>query len=276
MQKKLLEILNEDIAGGDVTTALVPRMKCKATIAAREWAVVAGLEEAGYLFEQAKVKVKLHVNDGDTVESSQIVMELEGANQNLLAIERTALNIIGRMSGVATKCWEAVQAAKNPEVKILLTRKTMPGLNLFDKKACAFGGVGPHRMNLSDLVLLKENHLAFFETIPAAILRAKKSKYQGPVEVETQTLDEAVQAVRTGALDVVMLDNFPVDTAAKAIPLLRKLGNAKIELSGGISFKNLADYAALEPDFISMGCLTKDAKTLDFSLDIGETLGDAP
>jgi len=272
MQQKLLEILNEDIAGGDVTTALVPRKRCKATIAAREHAIVAGLEEAGYLFEQAKVKVKLHVSDGDNVEPAQIVLELEGVNQNILAIERSALNIIGRMSGVATKCAEAMQAAKNPNVKLLLTRKTMPGLNAFDKKACAFGGVGPHRMNLSDMMLIKENHLAFFETVPAAILRAKKSKYTGPVEVEVQNGEEALLAARTGAVDILMLDNFPVEHARKTMQVVRKICDAKIELSGGITLDNLPAYAALAPDFISLGCLTKDARSLDFSLDIGDIL----
>ena len=272
MQEKLREILNDDIGSGDLTTSLVPRKRCKATITAREWAIVAGLEEAGYLFEQAKVRVKLHVNDGDSIEKSQIVMDLEGVNHNILAIERTALNIIGRMSGVATKCWEAVQAAHNPDVKILLTRKTMPGLNLFDKKACAFGGVGPHRMDLSDMVLIKENHLAFFETIPAAILRAKKSKYTGPIEIEAQTPEEAIQAARTEAADIIMLDNFGVETAKKTLLVLRKLCNTKIELSGGITLEKVREYAALGPDFISMGTLTRNAKSTDFSLDIREVL----
>ncbi|HIH16457.1 MAG TPA: carboxylating nicotinate-nucleotide diphosphorylase [Candidatus Diapherotrites archaeon] len=272
MQKKLLQILNEDIGSGDITAALVPRKKCRATIAAGEQARVAGLEEVAYLFEQAKVSAKLHVNDGDLVEKGQIVLEAEGVNQNVLAVERTALNILGRMSGVATKCWQAVQAAKNPDMKILLTRKTMPGFNEFDKKACAFGGVGPHRMNLSDMVLVKENHLAFFETLPAALFRAKKSKYQGPIEIEVQNLQQAVQAMRTGIVDVVLLDNFSVEDARKAIPLLKKMGEVKIELSGGITLANLREYAKLDPDFLSMGELTKDAKTVDFSLDIVEVL----
>ncbi len=266
MKQKLLNFVKEDISGKDVTSSLINSSNCKAIIKTNSSGIIAGLEEVSFLFKSRKVRVKLFVKDGDKIKRGQKIMELNGVNKYILVIERTALNVLGRMSGVATN---AFNLQKKSLVPISATRKTLPGFNEFDKKACVIAGVLPHRKNLNEMVLLKENHLVFFNTVQEAIKKAKKTfKGKKKIEVEVTSLKQALGAVKAKP-NIIMLDNFSIKKARRTIKELKKI-NPKtiIELSGGINLKNLHAYSLLKPSFISLGEITKNAKQLDFSLKI--------
>lgn len=266
MKVQLLMILADDIGKGDVTTALVKPKRCKAEIVAREQTVVCGLEEAQFLFRHYNVRAKPMASDGAAVKKGEVVMHLEGLNKNILQVERTALNVIAIMSGVADICNKAAKIGRKYGVKIALTRKTMPGFNLFDKKAAVTVGVLPHRLNLSSGILIKDNHLKFFRSVAEAVIRAKVAK-KGKVEIEVTTPRQALEAALAKA-DVIMLDNMRLNPAKKAVKLIRENSKVKVEISGGINFKNLSAYCKLKPDWISMGLLTQKAEGKNFSLEI--------
>jgi nicotinate-nucleotide pyrophosphorylase (carboxylating) len=266
MKQKLLDAVREDIAGKDVTSSLLKPEKCKAIIIAKSSGIIAGLEEITFLFKSRKINVKSFIKEGQKINKNQKIMELTGINNYILVIERTALNVLGRMSGVATL---AKKLKKKSVVPISATRKTLPGFNEFDKKACEIAGILPHRKNLNEMVLLKENHLIFFNSVSEAIKKAKKI-YRGKkkIEIETINLKQAKEAVKYNP-DIIMLDNFSVKNAKKAIKEIKKLNKkTKIELSGGITLKNLHKYSLLKPDFISLGEITKNAVQVDFSLKV--------
>ena len=267
MKKQLLQILKNDISKGDVTSTLLAPKKCTAKIVLNENAYVSGLEEAKFIFSKMKVKAISKIKDGNFTKRGKIVMALHGSNKNILSTERTVLNILGRMSGVTSKCAEAKKIAGN-KTQIAVTRKTSPGFNLFDKKAARIAGVWEHRENLNTDVLIKENHLKFFKTPAEAVITARK-KYgkRKKIEVEVETIKDALSAAAAKP-HIIMLDNFSPKRAKKAIRELRKTYSGKIELSGGISLKNLAKYKNLRADIISMGSLTTDAKGINFSLEI--------
>jgi nicotinate-nucleotide pyrophosphorylase (carboxylating) len=260
---RLLAYLKEDAFDRDVTTALIPERDCTTEIVAKEDCVLAGVKEAREILESQRVAIVFSRQDGEDCRAGEVVMQLKGMNRAIFPVERTLLNVLGRMSSVATGCRRAEQLAMKHGVKSALTRKTMPGFREFDKRAARIGGSWPHRRDLSEMVLLKKQHLSYFNSVTEAVKKAKAVKGM-KVEVEATTLAEALEAARAGA-DMVMLDNFSVVDAKKALKELRAFP-AKIELSGGITFENLEEYAALKPDFISMGCLTKSASSRDFSL----------
>ncbi len=265
LKKKLLSLLKEDLGKGDVTSAVIPLRPCKAKIIVREAGLVAGLEEAKFLFKQKGVKSKAFVKDGGRARKGQTVLELSGGNRNIFSVERTALNVLGRMSEVASTCAEAKKLV-GKDVTLALTRKTMPGFNLFDKKAALVGGIWPHRINLNSFVLLKENHLRFFDSAFDAVLVARKRHGRKmKVEVEVETLLQAFNAARANP-DVIMLDNFSPKKALASVKALRKDFSGEIELSGGITTENLRAFASAKPDIISMGSLTYSTKWRDFSL----------
>jgi len=265
VKKKLLAILREDIGKGDVTSALLPLRDCKVKIVVKEPCIVAGLEETRFLFRQKGVKSKAFVKDGDRIQGGATILRLSGRNRSILSVERTALNVLGRMSEVASTCSEAKKIA-GKSITIALTRKTMPGFNLFDKKAALIGGVWPHRINLNSFVLLKENHLPFFDSPFDAVMAAKK-KYgrKMKVEIEVETMLQALNAARARP-GIIMLDNFSPKKALASVKALRKAFSGKIELSGGITEKNLRAFARAKSDIISMGSLTYSTKWHDFSL----------
>ncbi|MBN2066974.1 MAG: carboxylating nicotinate-nucleotide diphosphorylase [Candidatus Diapherotrites archaeon] len=265
MKKQLEQFLKQDIGNGDVTSAVLPKQKCNAKIIAKESCTVAGLEEAKFLFNSKGVKAKPLFKDGSKVKNRATVMRLHGLNKGILSVERTALNVIGRMSEVATICNEAKKLSK--EATIALTRKTMPGFNLFDKKAASLSGIWPHRTNLSSFVLLKDNHVPFFKSPCDAVLAARKKQPGMKVEVEVENLKQALLAAKARP-SIIMLDNMPPKKAAAAIKKLRKVFSGKIELSGGINMKNLSTYAKAKPDIISMGSLTYATRWRDFSLKV--------
>ncbi len=267
MRKKLLQFLRDDIGKGDVTSAVLPSAECSAKIFAKEACIVAGLEEAKFLFSHMGVKAKAPVRDGCSVRKGATILRLHGTNRKILSTERIALNVLGRMSEVATTCSAAKRIA-GKGVTIALTRKTMPGVNLFDKKAALLAGVWSHRINLNSFVLLKDNHLPFFDSPFEAVIAARK-KYgkKMRIEIEVENLQQALNAAKAKP-NIIMLDNLPAKKAAAVVKKLRTVFKGKIELSGGVNLENLHQFVKAKPDIISMGCLTYSTRWRDFSLQI--------
>jgi nicotinate-nucleotide pyrophosphorylase (carboxylating) len=271
VRQALESFLQEDIGSGDVTSDSIipPSIAAKAEIVCKsgEPAIICGLEEAGIVFDICGCSTKILAKDGAKVKKGQVVMKIAGDARAILKAERTALNLIMRMSGIATETKKLADAAGR--VTVLATRKTAPGLRHFDKKAVVMGGGGAHRMRLDDMVLIKDNHLALAGS-PEECVRAARAKTSIKIECEVQNRDQAVAAIKAGA-DTVMLDNFTPSQAAATIKHLEKIGlrkKAKIEISGGVNEKNIRQYAKAKPDFISLGYITHSAKAVDFSLEI--------
>ncbi|WP_297502091.1 carboxylating nicotinate-nucleotide diphosphorylase [Thermococcus sp.] len=267
----LLGFIREDAPFGDVTSeAVIPEgIKARAVIIAKQRGVVAGVEEARGLFEHFGVVVKVKKHDGEEVGRGDIILELEGDARAILLVERTALNVMGRMSGIATEVRKLVEKVKvvNPKVHVAGTRKSL--LRQIDKKAILIGGGEPHRFSLSDAILIKDNHLALVP-LEEAVKRAKAFSVYKVVEVEVESLEDAVKAAKAGA-DVVMLDNMSPEEIAETIEALRREGlrdNVKIEVSGGIIPENIMEYAKLDVDVISLGYLTHSVRNFDLSLEI--------
>ncbi|MBI2446032.1 carboxylating nicotinate-nucleotide diphosphorylase [Candidatus Micrarchaeota archaeon] len=267
MKKRLVLFLDDDHFRQDATSAITPEKTATAVIKANEPATLAGLEEALFLFAHAGLTVQSKKKDGDSVHPGDFILHVTGSNRGILSVERTALNVLGRMSGVATLC-RLAQGIAGKNTTLALTRKTIPGFNLFDKKAAVVAGIWSHRLHLEDAVLIKENHLGFFASPADAVKAARMAQKGGKrVEIEVRNLDELRSALSAGP-DMVLLDNFSLSKAEDAVKWCRQHApEAKIELSGGIRLSNLAAFAALKPDYVSLGLLTKDARTVDFSLD---------
>ncbi|NJE30363.1 carboxylating.nicotinate-nucleotide diphosphorylase [Thermococcus sp. 18S1] len=267
----LLRFIEEDAPFGDVTSeAVVPEgINAKAVIIAKGEGVIAGVEEAKALFEHFGVKVEVRKHDGERVGKGDAILELEGDARSILLVERTALNVMGRMSGIATEVRRLVDKVKavNPKVRVAGTRKTL--LKPLDKRAILIGGGEPHRFSLSDAILIKDNHLALVP-LEEAIRRAKAFSVYKVVEVEVESLEDAIKAAKAGA-DVVMLDNMSPVEIAGTIEALKREGlrdRVKIEVSGGITPENIEEYARLDIDVISLGYLTHSVKNFDVSLEI--------
>lgn len=273
----LLRFIREDAPWGDVTSeTVVPDVTCRAVVRAKSQGIVAGLSEARRLFEHFGVTVRERSADGRAVAPGTVLLDLDGPARAILLVERTALNIIGRMSGIATRTREAVKAVRavSPDVRVAATRKTAPGLRVLDKKAVILGGGDPHRYTLSDMVLIKDNHLAL-TPLAEAIRRAKKESLYRVVEVEVETVEDAVTAAGAGA-DIVLLDNMTPDTVREAVRALAGRGlrdRLTLEVSGGVGEDTLVGYAATGVDIISMGALTHTVRNFDVSLDILKGMG---
>ncbi len=272
VREKLNDFLQEDIGTGDITSInIIPAdLKARAQIVSKSrLAVVCGLEEASMLFDICGCDSEMLVKDGSKVSKSTAVMNVSGSARAILKAERTALNIIMRMSGIATETRRLVDLAKG--ITILATRKTAPGLRYFDKKAVVLGGGATHRMRLDDMVLIKDNHLALSSDVAKTIRLARENVGSSiKVECEARTKEEALAALAAEA-DIVMLDNFTPKEAKQTIMQIRRIGlrkSVKIELSGGINEKNIRHYRRAKPDFISVGYTTHSPKAADFSLEI--------
>lgn len=268
----LLTFIEEDAPFGDITSdTIIGEDTCEGVITSHQSGIAAGLEEADMLFSHFGVVAQKKFGDGDSIRDGDILMRLIGRARDILLVERTALNIIGRMSGIATAtrvCVDRVQRVDN-SCRIACTRKTAPGLRMLDKKAVVLGGGDPHRLSLSDGILIKDNHLALVP-VEEAIRRAKNSSVYRKIEVEVESMDAAMRAVSSGA-DIIMLDNMPVDQIDQTIRELEKRGvreEVLIELSGGIDEENIGRYAGLGADAISLGVLTHSVKNLDVGLEI--------
>jgi nicotinate-nucleotide pyrophosphorylase (carboxylating) len=266
--------LAEDLmADGDVTAALVPEgATAHFALRAREVGVLAGRDCATEAFRRLNPDVSLNwkLADGDRVSAGDTVMELTGALRPILTAERTVLNFLGHLSGIATLTQRFVAAAhaRNPSVQILDTRKTTPGLRTLEKAAVRAGGGTNHRANLSDAVLVKDNHLAG-ATITDAVARARRLWPDLGVQVECDSLEQVAEAAATGA-DALLLDNMAPAQVAEAIALARAEapGPVLTEVSGRVNLGNVGDYAAAGPDRISIGALTHSAVVLDLGLDL--------
>lgn len=258
--------LTEDIGSGDITAQLIPEERlAHATVITREAAVIAGTAWVDAVFRQLDPRVAVHwqVADGDRVQPNQPLFHLEGPARALLSGERSALNFLQCLSGVATRVAHYVDLVKGTSVKLLDTRKTLPGLRLAQKYAVTCGGGHNHRIGLYDAFLIKENHIAACGGITQAINAAHRIAPGKPVEVEVENLDELQQALDAGA-DIIMLDELSLDDMRTAVTLTA--GRAKLEASGGINDTTLRTIAETGVDYISIGTLTKDVRAVDLSM----------
>jgi nicotinate-nucleotide pyrophosphorylase (carboxylating) len=274
LSKQIESMLREDIGSGDVTTAFTPNRRVRARIIADANGIVCGLEELKAVFERRAIRVKSSFKDGDRVRKGHEVMALSGMSRDILPLERTALNLLSRMSAVATLTnqYATRLRALRSRAKIVATRKTTPLLRMFEKRAVVVGGGLPHRMGLYDMILIKDNHLMLFENdVKAAVDAAKRRRPRGmKIEVEAASAADALAAAEAGA-DLVMFDNMKPVEIAFAIALLKRRGLRKgriLEVSGGVSYETLPKYARLDVDWISTGKLTHSAPNVDFSMEI--------
>ena len=258
--------LAEDIGSGDITAQLIPAERlAQATIITREAAVIAGTAWVDAVFRQLDPRVAVHwqVRDGERVSANQALFHLEGPARALLSGERSALNFLQTLSAVATRCQHHADLVQGSAVKLLDTRKTLPGLRLAQKYAVTCGGCHNHRIGLFDAFLIKENHIAACGSIAAAVQAAHKIAPGKPVEVEVESLTELQEALEAGA-DIIMLDELSLDEMRQAVAITA--GRAKLEASGGINDSTLRAVAETGVDYISIGTLTKDIKAVDLSM----------
>ena len=265
--------LKEDIGSGDITTGAVisPRKQAIAAIIAKSPCVLAGIHIAGNCFAvlRSNIGVSIHHEDGEYIGKGETVLEIAGSARALLQAERTALNFLGRMSGIATLTARFTDAVKGTKAKILDTRKTAPGLRLFDKYAVRAGGGANHRRDLHEMFFIKENHIAAAGDIATAVLHCKQflkqfnNGEQKTIVVEATTTEEAAEAYNAGA-ERVLLDNM---SPSRVEDIVKKFGGKiELEVSGGITLKNIRRFAETGVDYISVGMLTHSAPSADFSL----------
>lgn len=260
--------LDEDIDGGDITAEAIfsGQELSSATIVSKGSGTLCGTGIVTFVYKilDSRVKVTALVEDGITIEPDQAVMEIDGPTGSLLSGERTALNFIQRMSGIATKTAEICALLEGTGIALLDTRKTMPGMRTLDKFAVKTGGGRNHRMGLYDMVMIKDNHIKAAGGIRRAVMMVRE-KYGNRhiVEVEAATLDEVKEAAECGA-DIIMLDNMTDSTMEDAVKLIRK--RARIEVSGTVDEARIMKIRNLSVDYVSMGALTHSVKAFDFSM----------
>lgn len=273
VEKKLEEMLMEDALFEDITSRILENKDSKAEIICKENCVIAGVEILKVLFEMLDLSYEFNFEDGDLVKNKEVVARLEGSSKNILLCERTALNILSRLSGVATLAKEFLSKARevNPRIKIAGTRKTTPLFGFFEKEALRVVGCDTHRYGLYDSFLIKDNHLKFFSDVKEAIEKAKSlSSFVHKIEVEVESLEDAILAAKSGA-DIIMLDNFSPEEIKKVVKKLEELGLREkviLEASGNISLDTVKEFASSGVDVLSIGMLTHSYKSIDFSLEI--------
>ena len=261
----------EDIGDGDHTTlSCIPADAMgKSKLLIKEEGILAGIEIAKEVFHRfdPEMKVAVLIQDGTHVKPGDVAMVVEGKIQSLLQTERLMLNIMQRMSGIATMTSKYVERLKGTKTRVLDTRKTTPGMRILEKMAVKIGGGVNHRIGLFDMILLKDNHVDFAGGIDKAITRAKEyCKAKGKdlkIEIEVRNFDELQQVLDLGGVDRIMLDNFTPENTRKAVEMVG--GRVELESSGGITFDTLRDYAECGVDYISVGALTHSVKGLDMS-----------
>lgn len=275
MRDILRQMVYEDVGFEDITTnALIPAgMKSRARIIAKEKGIIAGINTLSDLFDEFGVKTTLNKKEGNEVKINDILMELEGDARLILSLERTALNLLMRMSGIATLTLNTLKNIRevNDNVILACTRKTTPGLQFFEKSAVKTGGGDTHRFRLDDCVLIKDNHIEIVGSVEEAITKAKNNvSFTKKIEIEVENLEDVVTAIKNG-VDIVMLDNMSPDEIKDILSSLESLdlrNSALIEVSGGIKPDNIVEYAKTGVDVISTGYLIHSAKALDLSLEI--------
>jgi len=268
----LKKFIDEDAPSGDITSdAIIPDITCRAVIRAEQEGISAGLSEAAALFSHFGVDVRQDTRDGEPVVTGKVLLSLSGEAKKILLVERTALDIIGRMSGIATQTRKLADQVKgeNPRCRVAGTRKTCPGLRALDKKAVTLGGGDSHRSGLSDGVLIKDNHLVLVP-VKEAITRAKAASTYRKIEVEVETTKDALAAAQAGA-DILLFDNMTPDSVRTTIHELEQAGlrdKVIIELSGGITAETIREYARTGADMISLGALTHSVRNFSVTLEI--------
>jgi len=266
-KKQLSEFLAEDIGKGDITSALLPKRKISVRIISREAAIIAGTTYVKEIFKLKGCNGKILKKDGSRIKPNQTIMTITGNAGKILACERTALNLLTRMSGIATQTNELVKKIPK-KAKLYATRKTAPGLRYFDKEAVEIGGGKKHRLRLDEMVMIKDNHIGVENSL-LSIIKKTKRKYK-KFEVEVENTSDAVLAAKEGAT-IVMLDNFSPYQIKRTIKVLKnqKLRNkVMLEASGGINSKNISKYGQTGVDIISVGSITNSVKGIDMSLEI--------
>lgn len=279
VKEKLKSFLKEDLGHGDVTSDLLVMdgTVVEAEIVAKESGVLAGLEEIKPLLEEFGLKTEKLKGDGDRLKKGEAILRVIGDAKTILALERTVLNFLCRMSGIATLTAKLVEMVRKAGFKTIIacTRKTAPGLEYFDKKAVRIGGGDTHRLHLDDMILVKDNHIKVVGSVSEAIKRAKeKASFSKKIEVEAFNLAEALEATRAGA-DIIMLDNFTPAQIKETLLQLEKEGlrsKVLVEASGGINEDNVVEFASTGVDILSIGMLTHSAKALDLSLEVRKVL----
>ncbi|MFX1269544.1 MAG: carboxylating nicotinate-nucleotide diphosphorylase, partial [Promethearchaeota archaeon] len=274
IEKKIREFIEEDCNFIDVSSNFIPdNSTVSAKIITKSNGFISGLEELAILFEILKVDINFKKKDGESIEKGDIVLELKGNTKNILIGERVGLNLATHMSAITTTTREYVNLVKasGKNVKIAATRKTTPGLRIFEKKAVLMGGGETHRFSLDDMIILKDTHLKYYNGDVKKLLVEVKTKasFSKKIEIEIENVDDVLIAAKNGA-DIIMLDNMSPDQVEDAITILRnhKLrDNVIIEVSGGINKETIVDYIIAEPDIISIGNLTQFPSTqVDLSL----------
>ena len=270
IKKELLRFVSEDIQSGDITSVLLPKKKIKAKIISRQDGVLAGIRFAREIFHLKGCSARTIKKDGTRLKPNQVVLDVYGNAGTVLSCERTVLNLLSRMSGIATQTNFLVSKIRkiNKKTNLYSTRKTAPGLRYFDKEAVKIGGGHKHRMALDDMIMIKDNHLLVCISIEDIIKSAQKRHKHVEVEVENQR--DAILAASSGAT-IVMLDNFSPIQIKKTISALKKKNmrnKVKLEASGGINSKNITAYAKTGVDIISVGSITNSVSGLDLSLEV--------
>ena len=259
------KMYNEDMIFGDITSEILPKdMRIEGLVISREKCIVAGIE---YVVENLK-KMRLEaqgIEDGSVAQKGEVILKIKGDARKVLSVERTVLNILSRLCGIATETKKIVEKVKkiNPEVRIAATRKTLWGY--LDKVAVKIGGGDTHRWNLGDMILIKDNHIKLLG-LEKAIMLAKNVSFTKKIEVEVENEEDALKAAEIG-VDIIMLDNFTPEKVCKTAKKLRKY-NTLIEVSGGITPENVEMYAKCDIDVISMGYLTHSSKSVNLSMDV--------
>lgn len=271
---KINKFLKEDIGQGDITTALIPPdTVVEAEVIAKEDGIIVGIEETVVFLQSQDLQVKPLVSDGGSVKKNTVIMRIVGNARTLLSLERTILNLLSRMSGIATKTYRLIEKVRKDghKTRIACTRKVAPGLLYFDKKAVMIGGGDTHRLHLDDMILIKDNHLAIIGDASEAVRKAReKTSFSKKIEIEVTSTDKAIEAAKAG-VEIVMLDNFSPSKIRKTITLLEKKelrDKVLIEASGGINEQNILEYTATGVDVVSLGELTTNVKALDISLEV--------
>ncbi|RMW38429.1 MAG: carboxylating nicotinate-nucleotide diphosphorylase [Nitrosopumilus sp.] len=266
-KKQLSQFLAEDIGKGDITSALLPKKRITVRIISRESAIVGGAAYAKQIFKIKGCNARISKKDGSKVRPNQTIMTISGDSGKILTCERTALNLLTRMSGIATQT-DALVKKIPKKTKLYATRKTAPGLRYFDKEAVEIGGGKKHRLRLDEMVMIKDNHIAVGNSLESLIKKAKKKHRK--FEVEVENTKDAVLAAREGAT-IIMLDNFTPNQIKKTIAVLKNQNlrnKVLLEASGGINSKNISKYGQTGVDIISVGSITNSVKGIDMSLEI--------
>ena len=269
-KRELKRFLDEDVGKGDRTSKLLQKKSIVARIITREETIVAGTMYAKEIFALKKCRTKIYKKDGKIAKQNQTILEIKGNAGDILTCERTALNLLSRMCGIATQTNNLKKQIKSvgSKSKVFATRKTVPGLRFFDKEAVKIGGGEKHRMTLNEMIMIKDNHLAVEKSIEGILRKAKKTS--GKIEIEVETQKDAILCAKMGA-DIIMLDNFSPEKIKKTINKLTELklrNKVVLEASGRINLKNIAKYAKTNVDIISVGSITNSVNGIDLSLEV--------